>query len=467
MFKVTFLYHIQNCLQLAFKLLYYCRNGLFTGFTMLFKLCLFTFILIPVWFSPVYELINRIFSSTVILNIPYTESGSKNRNLLDIYLPYKHDPNDHMKHDSKKYPVVIFVSGGAWIIGYKLWSFIIAMPLASLGCIVVVPDYRNFPQGSIDDMMTDIRSVVMWVDNHIENEYRGDMDKIVLAGQSAGAHISLCVLVEDFKKKQIPPSSSLYDHDLPNMTPNTSNNNNNNAKCIKTRNICDIICMFIGISGPYDIISLCSHLHRRGLDSSIIRTIFNRDYMKYSPTLILKEMIQTDMNIFQQNKIFTPESIRHHHHDNNNNNNNNNNHSNNHSNRTTPEKFIEKTIFSDQQNNTNTNSTPTVTVTTIETESETEFDNDVHNNNNHSIVSEPSTSSSSLLPDNVYETWYDVNTDNDNNKDITYPTISSTDTISHSTLFQDFPPMFLYHGLNDHTIPHYICSDLGECIYTF
>ncbi|ETO03955.1 hypothetical protein RFI_33447, partial [Reticulomyxa filosa] len=45
-----------------------------------------------------------------------------------------------------KYPVVIFVTGGAWMIGYKAWGAFMGMLLAQLGILFVTPDYRNFPQ---------------------------------------------------------------------------------------------------------------------------------------------------------------------------------------------------------------------------------------------------------------------------------------------------------------------------------
>ncbi|KAI9921517.1 hypothetical protein PsorP6_000798 [Peronosclerospora sorghi] len=52
------------------------------------------------------------------------------------------------------YPVVVFfLSGGAWIIGYKAWGALMGRVLESLGVVVVTPDYRNFPQGVVPDMM--------------------------------------------------------------------------------------------------------------------------------------------------------------------------------------------------------------------------------------------------------------------------------------------------------------------------
>ena len=77
----------------------------------------------------------------------------RSRNCLDIYL------TEQRKVD-QLVPVVILVSGGvnmispqvsfgilgAWVIGYKLWSALLARGLQSLGYVCICPDYRNFPQ---------------------------------------------------------------------------------------------------------------------------------------------------------------------------------------------------------------------------------------------------------------------------------------------------------------------------------
>lgn len=43
-------------------------------------------------------------------------------------------------------PVIVFLSGGAWIIGYKCWGALMGKMFAEHGVIFVTPDYRNFPQ---------------------------------------------------------------------------------------------------------------------------------------------------------------------------------------------------------------------------------------------------------------------------------------------------------------------------------
>lgn len=55
-----------------------------------------------------------------------------------------------------------------------------------MGVLTIVPDYRNFPQGDIQDMVADIVAAVSWTSKNAR-QYGGNPEKIVLAGQSAGS----------------------------------------------------------------------------------------------------------------------------------------------------------------------------------------------------------------------------------------------------------------------------------------
>lgn len=201
-------YHVFVCVENLRKLLVLLTLGTQTWIVMASRLLLFTVCLAPGW----YNLLKYwIFDPFILRNVEYGQ-GAKLRNLMDIYLPLIPKGSKPSMSSKKGVPVVIFVSGGAWIIGYKLWSALVARGLAALGMLVVVPDYRNFPQGDICDMMTDIQAATEWT---VENAHRfgGDADKIVLAGQSAGAHICLTLLVTDYlahkAKESVVPQASL------------------------------------------------------------------------------------------------------------------------------------------------------------------------------------------------------------------------------------------------------------------
>ena len=165
--------HAWICWDLAKKLFHFLIAGSRVWVFMVARLFAFITILMPGWAA---LLRYYIFDSLIIRNIDFGR-GPRCRNLLDVYLPQPNNPRNkkHGKVNGKvkrnrneegggvgrgksrggavsssrhrgKAPVIVFVSGGAWIIGYKLWSGLMARELSRAGYVVVVPDYRNFPQ---------------------------------------------------------------------------------------------------------------------------------------------------------------------------------------------------------------------------------------------------------------------------------------------------------------------------------
>ena len=387
--------HTRICWKLALRLLSFLVKGSRIWIVMAIRLLIFVILLMPGWLS---LLRYYIFDAFIIRNIEYGK-GARYRNLLDVYLPPPYIPKDGKKRKQPKIdrgvPVIVFVSGGAWIIGYKLWSALMAREFARQGYVVIVPDYRNFPQGDIQDMITDLRCALLWTVCNCEM-FGGDSKKIVLAGQSAGAHISLCTLVELYEEslestrtkalsntedngyhlstcavtstapvpsegssddgcdqtpdaetgaetetEDPPPESNelwwdvnspilqrtkglsdLSSDDVdgpprrytsfslasdgdcsgkgrasPGPLPKEVNllghtdfaadviNDtalNNVDDCEHSLHISDIQ-MFVGISGPYNMVRMFSHLHQRGLDASVLHHVFRADVARYSP----------------------------------------------------------------------------------------------------------------------------------------------------------------------------------------
>uniref|UniRef100_A0A804UCD9 protein-S-isoprenylcysteine alpha-carbonyl methylesterase n=1 Tax=Zea mays TaxID=4577 RepID=A0A804UCD9_MAIZE len=68
------------------------------------------------------------------------------------------------------------------------------------GFIVAWIDYRNFPRGTISDVVSDGSEAISFICNNVVS-FVGDPTKIYLMGQSAGAHIVACVLLEQALKE--------------------------------------------------------------------------------------------------------------------------------------------------------------------------------------------------------------------------------------------------------------------------
>ena len=340
---------------LARRLVTFLLRGSSSWLYMLSRLLIFTFTLTGGWVKMVRL---YLFDARILKNIEYSPEGLRKRHLLDLYLP----PQDAAGGGR---PVCIFLCGGAWIIGYKMWSCLLTRGLSTFGILCVVPDYRNFPQGDIEDMMEDLELALRWTRAHIAG-YGGDPDNIVLAGQSAGAHIACCALARWLSRSRhcepadlqldglLPPiksklrvfddlrngrqlSSSGMDEDSPARADQSRSVYSANdsidellfdgcnesyddidrtfvsiassaslpgsplrmnaapvtlaekAAAATTTADADFssIKLFVGISGPYNLSKLRDHMHRNGLDSSILDWICKGDVSRYSPVLML------------------------------------------------------------------------------------------------------------------------------------------------------------------------------------
>ncbi|CAI7783238.1 unnamed protein product [Closterium sp. NIES-53] len=135
----------------------------------------------------------------------------QNIHRLDIFVPASPSPRPR--------PVVIFITGGAWIIGYKAWGTLLAQALEERGVIVASIDYRNFPQATVSGMLDDVTRGIGWVLQNI-HRYGGDPSRVHLAGQSAGAHLSSVAIIRQalMRASEAPPSEQQH-----NLSPFGSN----------------------------------------------------------------------------------------------------------------------------------------------------------------------------------------------------------------------------------------------------
>jgi len=84
-------------------------------------------------------------------------------------------------------PVVVFIYGGGWRDGSKDQYAFVGRALASRGYMVVLADYRLYPEVKFPDFLEDSAKAVAWVHDNIA-PLGGDPDRIFLSGQSAGAY---------------------------------------------------------------------------------------------------------------------------------------------------------------------------------------------------------------------------------------------------------------------------------------
>lgn len=232
---------------LAFKLLGYLGVG-YRWMLKVLALGFYAMLLMPGFLKVLFY---YFFSSQVRRSIIY---GNQPRNSLDLYLP---------KNSNGPKPVLIFVTGGAWIIGYKAWGSLLGKQLAERDIIVACLDYRNFPQGTMSDMVEDVSQGISFVFSNI-TEYGGDENRVYLMGQSAGAHISSCALLEQAVKE---------------------------SKGVITSWSVSQIRAYFGLSGGYNVTSLVDHFHNRGLYRSIFLSIMEgeKSLQHFSPEIRIQD----------------------------------------------------------------------------------------------------------------------------------------------------------------------------------
>lgn len=160
---------------------------------------------------------------TITKNIAY---GDADRQKLDIYRP-----NDQAKH-----PVIMFIYGGAWNSGRKTMYPFVAATLARLGNVVVVPDYRLYPEVRYPVFLQDCAQAFAWTAAHA-GDLRGD-GRIFLMGHSAGAYNAAMLALDPSLLKAVGISP-------------------------------DRITGFIGLAGPYDFLPI--------VDPEVIEVFKSRD----------------------------------------------------------------------------------------------------------------------------------------------------------------------------------------------
>lgn len=121
-------------------------------------------------------LLNATVPSNAVVqrDIPY---GAGPRRTLDVYRPAKAGAFT---------PMVVFLYGGSWTGGSKSMYPFVAEPLAGRGAVVVVPDYRLYPEVSYPDFLRDNAAAVAWAVQHAP-EY-GATGGVFIVGHSAGAY---------------------------------------------------------------------------------------------------------------------------------------------------------------------------------------------------------------------------------------------------------------------------------------
>jgi len=124
------------------------------------------------------------FGQTIARDIAY---GDGPRRTLDVYQPRRADGAA---------PVVVFFYGGNWRSGDKSDYVFAGSALASKGYVVIIPDYRVYPEVRWPAFLQDSAEAVAWARANAAR-FGGDADRLVLMGHSAGAYNAAMLTIDE------------------------------------------------------------------------------------------------------------------------------------------------------------------------------------------------------------------------------------------------------------------------------
>lgn len=218
------------CFDLTFRLIPWFRFWWWTVQLGL-RTCVWATMLLPVLLS---YAVAYFTDPRICRRIRY---GKTPREFLDVYVP----PQASLAQQGQgpKVPVVVSLMGGGFVIGHRSYNVQLGLRCAEAGVIFVCIDYRNFPFAQIPDMVENVSRGVRWVFQNIES-FGGDLDNMVFAGQSAGAHLGAAALVEHclLEAKHMQGVEGLKQSEAFDVW---------STKQFKA---------YVGISGPYDILRM-------------------------------------------------------------------------------------------------------------------------------------------------------------------------------------------------------------------
>lgn len=115
----------------------------------------------------------------------YQTDAEDSAGKADLLLPAEPAP-------ASGYPIVVVIHGGAWTTGDKWTMGQYADRIARRGIATLAINYRLAPTFQYPAQVDDVRSALVWVNQHAE-EYALDLDRVGVCGYSAGGHLALMV----------------------------------------------------------------------------------------------------------------------------------------------------------------------------------------------------------------------------------------------------------------------------------
>ena len=149
--------------------------------------------------SPI-KVLNALTPSNTFTKTSSVAYGDDPRQKLDLYRPFPAVANA---------PVVVFFYGGSWNNGSKDDYGFVGEALASRGIVVVIADYRLYPQVRYPAFLQDGAKAVAWAHEH-SADYGADPKRMYVMGHSSGAYNASMLALDPRWLNEVGLSPSIF-----------------------------------------------------------------------------------------------------------------------------------------------------------------------------------------------------------------------------------------------------------------
>jgi acetyl esterase len=139
-----------------------------------------------------------------LVDIPYDGSGSSDH-LLDVYRPV-----DRARFPGPPWPIVFYTHGGGFRVLSKDTHWVMALAFARRGFLVFNVNYRRAPKHKFPSAVEDVHRAFAWMVEHARR-YGGDLGRVVLAGESAGANLAAGLALSLAYEREEPHARAVHE----------------------------------------------------------------------------------------------------------------------------------------------------------------------------------------------------------------------------------------------------------------
>jgi acetyl esterase len=143
----------------------------------------------------------RIHGVEVQRDFQYFE-GADRAHRLDVYKP--------IKNSGKKLPIVFYIHGGGFRILSKDSHWLFGLLFARRGYLVFNVGYRLAPKHPFPAAVEDVCRAYEWMVKNAER-FGGDLDRVVVAGESAGANLATSLVLATHFQRPEPYAKRVFD----------------------------------------------------------------------------------------------------------------------------------------------------------------------------------------------------------------------------------------------------------------